>query len=521
MQFISCEFFLFLLISVLLYYIVPKKFKWIILLFASYIYYFLNNQKLTIFLIISTISIYISGLMINKIKEKNIISKDITKEEKKLLKKKIKKKKKIVLILTIIINLGILIVLKYTNFFIGIFRSILFNCFKINLEIPIFNFILPLGISYYTLQAISYIVDVYRGKYDGDKNLGRLALYLSFFPQVIEGPISRYDQTADQLYRGNKYEFKNIKIGILLILWGIMKKIVIADRAGIYVDNVFSGNYQGITVLIAIILYTIQIYVEFSGCMNIVMGIGKLYGVNLPDNFKRPFFSKSIQEFWRRWHITLGTWLKDYIFYPISLSKMNAWVLEKAQKIKIKYISNFIVIAFPLFFVWFCNGFWHGSGSKYILYGLYYYVIMMLGVLLKPIFDKIIKILKINVESKFYKLLQIVRTIILVMIGLTIFRATSFNSAMQMIISIFNKTDINQVLNLGITIKEFILLIIMTIVIFIISLIQELNINIIEKINEKNIVFQWLIYIILLLVILIFGIYGIGYSASSFIYGGF
>lgn len=522
----SLEFIIFVAIIILIYKIVPKKFKWIVLLISSYIFYFLNSNKLIIFILITTLSIYFVGLKINKIDiNLNEKLKDIKdKELKKQLKNKSKKSKKITLLIGILINLGILIFIKYS----GSIGSGINLIFKTN--IPIFKFILPLGISYYTLQAISYIVDVYRGKTQADKNLGRLALFLSFFPQIVEGPIGRYDDLANQLYEGHDITYETTTYGSQLILWGFFKKMVIADRLAMYVNYVFenASQYSGLIIILAIVGYTIQIYTEFSGAIDIVKGVSEIFGIELSNNFERPFFSKSVDEFWRRWNITLGTWLKDYVFYPVSLSKLSMKITTTSKKIfKNSYMSKIIPIGFSLLCVWLCNGFWHGSGLKYIVYGLYYYVLMMLGKIFMPLGNKIIKILKININVFSYKLWQIIRTFIYVCFGMLIFRADNLKSAFDMFISIFKIHNLELIFNGeafllgGIKVIDIIIVIISIIIVFIISLLQEKGINIRKTLGKQNLLFRWILLYGIIFAIIVFGIYGQGYDIQSFIYGQF
>lgn len=511
----SLKFMIFLIAVCLIYFVSPKKMKWLVLLVASYIFYFISSSKLIVYLILSTLLVYISTLLINRENNKlDELNQELSKEEKKIIKNKIKSNKKVILFISVIAVLGNLVVLKYSGFICNSINRI------INTDISIPKFILPLGISYFTLQAISYIVDVYRGKYKGDKNICRVALYMAFFPSITEGPISRYDDLAPQLYEGHKFNFENIKVGITLIMFGLFKKMVIADRAALFVNNVFGKDYTGITVVMAVILYTIQIYAEFSGCMDIVRGSAKLFGINLKRNFERPFFSKSIAEFWRRWHITLGTWLRDYIFYPISLSKLNMKVNMTAKKFLSKNLSKFIAAAFPLFFVWFTNGIWHGASVKYIIYGLYYYGIMMLGLLLKPLFDKLIQKLKINVESKIYSLSQIIRTCLFVGIGMMLFRSKGIRAFIKMFMSMFS-LKYTGLMNHGLNKYDFVILIIGVVILFIYSLMVEKGKDVYKELNKSNFIIKYGIYILFILMIIVFGIYGPGYDTSDFIYGQF
>ena len=436
------------------------------------------------------------------------------KEKKKELKIKVKKRKKLILTLGILFNVGILLVLKYSNFFITTVNSI------VKSNIPLVKFLLPLGISYYTLQAISYIADVYRGKYKPSKNIFEVSLFLIYFPIITEGPISRFDELAPQLYNGNKLKYENLINGGGKVLWGFFKKMVIADRCGIYVSSVFKPGITGLPILVGVVLYTIQLYAEFSGCIDIVSGLSETMGIKLPVNFERPFFSKSIQEFWRRWHKTLGAWLKDYVFYPVSLSKASMNVTKFARKNLSKNLAKFVPIAFSLFFVWFLNGFWHGASLKYIFYGLYYYIIMMVALLFKPLTDKLVELLKINTDSKGFKLFQIIRTCIFVFIGMLIFRSTSVKDAFVTLGSIFAHSTL-RVTSFGLTKIDFLVIMGGVVLLFVYGILEEKGYNVIDKINNSNLALRYLIYFIIVFAIIIFGIYGPGYNASDFIYAQF
>lgn len=526
----SLYFILFVAIVCILYFIVPKKVKWLVLLLSSYTFYFLSSSKLIVFLLITTLSIYLAALWMGKIdkKAKQTCKTIEDKTKKKEIKQKAKTKKKWVIALTVLINFGILAFVKYFNFIAGNLNSV-FEMLHFQIEIPFRDLILPLGISYYTLQAISYVVDVYRAKIEPDKNLGRVALFVSFFPQIVEGPIGRYESLATQLYEPHKFSYKSAKFGIQLMLWGYFKKLVIADRAALFVNEVFGSyaQYSGITIILAIALYTLQIYAEFSGCMDIVRGTAQIMGIDMAVNFERPFFSKTVQEFWRRWHITLGTWLKDYIFYPISFSKFTLKLTEFAKKIfKNSYISKLIPAAFALFFVWFGNGMWHGASWKYICYGLYYYIIMLIGMLLEPLGNKIIEKLKINTKAFSYKLWQILRTTGFVFIGMLIFRSHSLADAWKMFCSIFTFKGIGTLFNgtlfkIGCIPQDFIVLVVGVLMLLVVGLLQEKGYHIREKIQNQNLVFRWLLYYGVIFAIILFGIYGQGYAASDFIYGQF
>lgn len=520
MSLITLNFFLFLLVVAVLYYIVPIKYRWIVLLGGSAWFYLASSGALTIFLFLSIISIYGVGLLLNEqSKIQKAIPKELAKEEKKALKQKIKQKKRWIVIGGIAFNFGILLCMKYFSFFASNINAVM-DVLHLGIKAPLLKFVLPLGISYYTLQAVSYVVDIYRGKYEATRNFGKIALFLSFFPQMTEGPIGRFDHLAHQLYDGNRYNAENIKIGLYLMIWGLFKKLVIADRAALFVNTVFKDMPGGFVALLAVALYTLQIYAEFSGAMDLVRGASHIFGVSLAQNFERPFFSKSIQEFWRRWHITLGAWLKDYVFYSVSLSKMNMNLNKNVKKHLKGNFAKFIITAFPLFFVWFFNGFWHGATWKFIMYGLYYYIIMMLGLLLMPYTEPLKERLQIHKYKKAWNMFSVFRTIAIVMGGMLIFRSSSLGSAGSMFLRMF--TTINfDIFAFGLTGFDFLILLGGLALLIFIAWLQENEFNIYYFIDKKHVIIKYGILFSVVMILIIFGIYGEGYNASDFIYGEF
>jgi D-alanyl-lipoteichoic acid acyltransferase DltB (MBOAT superfamily) len=516
MSFISLEFIALIIISALLYYVVPKKFRFLVIIVANVFFYVYSCQIHSLYLLISILSVYFGARLIENSNDqkKNLKNIDLDKDLKKKMKAKFNKQKKLALIATILLNLGILLVLKYDNFFINLFNDITKN------NLSFYTFIIPMGISYYTLEALSYIIDVYNDKYEATKNFFKLFLFLTFYPLMVEGPICRYNEVADELYEGHDFNYQKICNNALRITWGFTKKLVIADRAAVYVNAIFGGSYTGLCVLLGMCLYVLEIYAEFSGCMDIVIGIGGLFGIKIPENFNTPFFSKNINEFWRRWHITLGTWLKDYIFYPVSLSKLNLKISMKVHKWHNKHLADFIAMILPLFCVWFTMGFWHGSTSKYIIYGMYYYLIMLLSYLLAPVFKKIIAIFKINTKCFSYHLFQMIRTFIIVLIGMTLFRADTVEQAINIVKSVFGN-NVYSVFAIFNGHASFTIICLTTIFMFFISILKHLGINPLEKLNEQNLVFKYIVYLAAILFVLVFGSYGFGYNPSSFIYGGF
>lgn len=506
---------------------VPKRFKWTVLLISSYVFYWINSKRLIIFLLLSTVAVYFAGIFLNRINDTAALAKKgLEKEEKKQVKALVNWQKKAVVAMTVGFVFGLLLVLKYSSFFAHTLNSAA-GLLHLKHNFKELKFMLPLGISYYTLQAAGYIIDVYRGKYRASENFGKVALFLSFFPQIVEGPIGRFDLLADPLYEGHSFDYDRLCKGVQLILWGLFKKMVIADRVNIFVAEVFGSfeYYSGSIILLGGLLYTLQIYAEFSGCMDIVTGSAEIFGVPLSKNFERPFFSKSVNEFWRRWHITLGAWLRDYVFYSVSLSKPFMKLSKFAKKHFNEFLGSLVPASFALFFTWLGIGFWHGAGWKYIVYGLYYYVIMMAGMYLEPLFAGAFSVLKIKRDSKPLNILRVVRTVILVVGGMMLFRADTVGVWCGMLKSVFTSFGaggfLKTALSLGMDKQDFLITALGVLIMLIISVLQEKGIKVRDSLAKQRIPVRWTVYACLVLAVVIFGAYGPGYDAVDFIYGQF
>ena len=320
MSILSIKFFVFFIILILGYYIIPAKYRWIVLLVGSYVFYALGNWKWVGLIVFTTLQTYFAAMWLGKLNRriKEDIKKIEDKEEKKKQKECLIRQKKWIVALTLIINFGILFFFK-TSY---MWRET--------------SLLLPLGISFYTFQTIGYLIDVYRSKYEPEKNLFKYALFASYFPQIIQGPINRFDTLSAQLFEERRFEWRRIKLGFLLFLWGMFKKMVISDRAAIFVSAVLGGELQdtqGIIIVAAVFLFNLQLYTDFSGGIDMVCGISQMLGIEMAENFRRPFFSRTLAEYWRRWHISLGGWIKDYVFYPIAMSKTFGKLGKNAKNV--------------------------------------------------------------------------------------------------------------------------------------------------------------------------------------------
>lgn len=521
-------FLIFLPIVVLIYNVTPKKHRPKILLLASYIFFFSISGKLIVYLIFSTLSIHHFGLWFESVKnERDEILKDAKKEDKKEIKLAYKKKEKRIIILAILIHLGILVFLKYTKFF-GININNLLAQLKVNYQIPIPKLFIPIGISFYTLEAISYIVDVAREKIKPEKNLLSLALYLSFFPKTVEGPISRYEDLRDSLNACEKTTYKSLCFGAQRILYGLIKKVVVADRLNILVKSIFSMSEfsNGGIVALGMIAYTIQLYMDFSGTMDVVIGSGEIFNINLKENFRQPFFSKNISEFWSRWHITLGTWFKDYIFYPVSLSKPMKNLTTTLRRHLGNHFGPLVAGSVALFLVWLANGLWHGAAWTFVFFGMYHFFFIIMGNITEPLVKKFYNVTHINRDNFIVKIIRIIKTTVIVLVGELFFRADRFKTALLMFNALITKFDFKvltkgDIFSLGIDKLDYTIVIITLLFVFIISILKEKNINIRESLSTKSKPIRWLIFYILIFYLIIFGAYGMNYTPVDPMYAGF
>lgn len=530
MAFVSGAFILFVAAVVLFYFLVKKEYRWAVLLVASYVFYAINSTYLVVVLLGMTLCTYHVAKVLDKKNKEHAAylaenKKTMTAEEKKSYKQKAKKESRRILTVGILFDLFVLLFFKYTNFLSSNVNGI-FAMLGVEVEIPMLTLLLPIGISFYTLQAIAYMVDVYWGKCEADKNVFKFMLFMSYFPQIVQGPIARHNDLTETLYEGHDFDYKRFTFGIQLALWGFMKKLVIADRIAIPVNTIFNNpeNYSGLIVLFAVMAYGVQIYTDFSGGMDIARGVSEIFGVRLALNFEQPYCAKSIEEFWRRWHATLGGWMRDYIFYPLSLSKSFGNLGKKARKAFGNNIGKKIPSFLAMFVVYFLVGIWHGADWKYVVYGLWNGCFVMSGILLEDVYKTAREKLHIDGESASWKIFQMIRTYMICSFGRFFPRAASLGIAFSMMGSVF-KNFFNvaflvdgTLIRLGLSNANWILLVIMIVVLLLVDAAHERGVHIREAIASQGIVFRWLIYYAALFAVIIFGIYGPAYDSTAFIY---
>ncbi|MEZ4968360.1 MAG: MBOAT family O-acyltransferase [Flavobacteriaceae bacterium] len=492
MLFNSEQFLVFFPIVILLFFLFPQKLRWVWLLLVSYYFYMSWNPSYAILILISTVITYLSGIVIGQINESSY-----SKQQKET-------RKKIFVTISFISNLAILFFFKYFDF---IDNSIKHLAEQIGFEWheSKFNILLPVGISFYTFQALGYTVDIYRGRLKPEKHFGIYALFVSFFPQLVAGPIERATHLLPQFKEPKKFDYERIKSGLLLMLWGLFQKVVIADRLAVLVNSVYNNpsEYEGVQFIVATIFFSFQIFCDFSGYSDMAIGAAKILGYDLMKNFDRPYFSKSLREFWRRWHISLSTWFRDYLYFPLGGSRVST----------LKIYRN-IAIVFVV------SGLWHGANWTFVIWGALHGVYLIIEEVSKPITDKISRLINIDQNGFSYKFINVLKTFALVCFAWIFFRANSINDAFYIIDHLFvqnwSKLFGNNLFSLGLDEKDFYMAIISLLILFMVHWIQRTR-NIREWLDHQWIPVRWGFYMGLVIFVLVFGYYG-NYEKAEFIY---
>lgn len=478
MTYMSFTFYGIVLAAVLLYYLFPMKWRWLILLTASLGFYWRAlDQKAGFALLLGTVALaFGAGLLLQK------------------------KRSQALLICAV--------ALVALPWFLGKNGNYVLEAL---LHREGLAWIVPVGISFYTLQLISYLSDVYLGRCEAQRNPAKFALYALFFPQIVQGPIPRYDRLSGQLFQGHSFRERVFVGGLYRILWGYFLKWMIADRAAVAVNEIFdhSEGYPGCYVLVAGILYSLQLYADFSACVSISRGVANLFGIELVENFRRPYFAVSVKDFWRRWHLSLSEWLKDYVYIPLGGSRKG-----KARTY-INLILTFLV-----------SGVWHGAGLRFVAWGLLHALYQIAGQLTEGLRNRLLARIWLAEGATARIWLRRFVTFFCVMTAWILFRAQNLSTGLKMIVSMFRVhnpwifTD-DSLLRLGLDWKEWVVLGISAGILFAVSLRQERGESVAEAVYRQPLALRWALCLFALFAVMTFGAYGMGYDAKAFIYGGF
>ena len=519
MSFTSLTFLGFVAVLTVLYYLVPRRWQWVLLLAASYGFYMWGGGKTVVYLLFTTLTTYGAGLLLGNLNRR---AKALPPEEKKAGQERIRKQKKWVVLAACLLNFGLLYVLKYWSFTAEVLGGLTGR----TLYAP--DLLMPVGVSFFIFQSVGYVIDCYRGKYPPERNAARFALFVSFFPQIIQGPIARFDQLGHQLTGEHPLDWDQLKYGIQLAMWGYFKKLVIAERIGVMVNTVFDGywDYPGSIIAASVVGYSIQLYCDFSGGIDITRGVAQMLGIDLAENFRRPLYALSLTDYWRRWHITLGAWMRDYVFYPLALSKAFRKLGSFGRKHFGGVMGKIFATSMATFVVYFVIGIWHGANFRYIAFGFYNGILITAGLLLEPTFVKIRGRLPIRWDGKGWHLVQMVRTSLIVFVGRYMTRAPRLLSALYMMkatvldfqpSALFNGT----LLQLGITAFDYWVVALGMAVILGVEWYQEKGGHARLWLEKRSGFVQFLALMIPLLVIILLGAVGQNYVGAEFIYAQF
>ena len=503
----------FMALVVLFYFNIAGKHQWKVLLVASIIFYATwGIGKIPLILAEIWIAWMASGRITRRYQQADVSAQQCSdRQQVAAIKTKAKESGRMDLIIAIVLLCGFLVFVKVGSLFGDALTGRI-------------SVIVPLGISYYTLSLIGHVADCYWRKDAAQASFFRFALFSLYFPKILEGPISRYSNLGEQLISPHSFSYDRMCRGIWLIMWGYYQKLVIADRVAIIVKEVFEHYqiYNGSLLLVAAMLSSVQLYCDFAGCMNIAFGFSEILDIRLEKNFHYPFFSETAAEFWRRWHITLGTWFRDYVFIPVSISP---WLMNIASRLRTKYGRNTakkISVIIPLLIVWLLTGLWHGTGWIYIVWGLYWGILIIMGTLFAPQNKLMTQLLHIDPDGWGYHTFRKIRTFLIFTIGriITVPRNLAVSwTVLKKIMIHFAPWDLvnGQLYQLGLDRPNLHLAILCIVLLWLVHRYGE-KASIRDWLASRGIVIRWLLLYGLLFSILIFGVYGPAYDTSSFIY---
>jgi D-alanyl-lipoteichoic acid acyltransferase DltB (MBOAT superfamily) len=522
MLFTSFEFVLFLAVTFAAYYLIPpraqKSLQWVVLLIASVFFYYLTGVTNLIYLGITIVTSFTGATFIerlnlaqatfikaNKAKDE---SERLDKDGVKAYKKSNKNKRLALLTACLLLNFGMLGFVKIS-------------------EVAVPDFLRILGISFYIFRSMSYLIDLNRGKFPHQRNPLKFALYVSFFPVILQGPITRYDESGVALFAGNRFDFRNFSFGIQRILWGFFKKMVIADRLMIALITLLQSpdEYRGIYALMTFFFYAIVLYADFTGGIDITIGVGQVLGIPMKENFVRPFYSQSIAEYWRRWHITMGDWFRDYLFFPLSVSKPMLKLggfFRRTLGSRGNNLSRRLPVHIATMIAWFATGIWHGVSWNFIVWGLVNGFVIVVSLELEPLYKRFGDKFPRLTESRFWLCVRIFRTFWL-MNFIRSFDLNSVQTTLGLQLSVFTDFRLGQFLekgvsNLGLSAGEYAVVGAAIAVLFIASYIKHKKGSVREWLQTKPMPLRFAVYGVLLFGVIIFGVYGIGYDGNAFIY---
>jgi D-alanyl-lipoteichoic acid acyltransferase DltB (MBOAT superfamily) len=518
MTFFSASFVILLAAALVLYYLFPRQYRWLVLLLASAAFYLWSDVTVAGYLLFTILTSYVSGRLLGRLAQQR---KSLPADQAKAGTARIKRKKRAVVAVDLVLCFGLLFAVKYWS---SVAQGVS-GATNGLVSLPVFDLVMPLGLSFYIFQSAGYVIDCYREKHAPETNVLKFALFVSFFPQLVQGPISRFHELEPQLIEPHDFDADQLKYGIQRVLWGYLKKLVLADRAAVVVNAILGdlGSYGGAMYAFAILFYCVQLYCDFSGGIDITIGVAEMFGVTLTENFRQPFFATSLADYWRRWHITLGSWMRDYLFYPLSLSKPLNRVGRFARKHIKGKLGKIVQTAMATFVVYLVIGIWHGANLRYVFFGLWNGTLITASLLLAEPYRKVKTRLHIQEERRWYHWFQMGRTMFLVFLGRYITCAPRLLTALHMLKRTFFSPAVYQltdgsIWDLGLAKFDYAVVALGMLVLLLVEWRQEQGVDIRKRLEEKSPVVQWLCILIPLAVLFFLGIFRDSAIQAEFIY---
>ena len=529
MLFTSSVFLLFLAVLLAVYGLTPQKYRWFVLLAGSMTFYGFAGPFFLIYICSTIVITYISTMFIRRqrlIRDAQIADTS-EKDVKRALRDKSKSFAKLLVTVCLVLILGILAMVKYTDFAISNVNSVL-SLLGYARQFGLMGFALPMGISFYTFQTVGYVIDVYREKAEVETNPLKLALFVSFFPQVVQGPISRFGELSKTLYSGTALNRHDFSRGANRILWGFFKKLVIADRLwpalAVLANN--PEEYQGLFYLLSIALYAVILFCDFTGGIDIAIGAAEMFGVRLPENFNRPFYSRSIQEYWQRWHMTMYSWFRDYVFYPMAASKRMLKFSKASRRIVGNDIAKRLPVHITLIWVWFLTGIWHGATWNFIAWGLANGIVLMISLELAPLYERFNNRFPGLAGNFFYRCFQIFRTFWLMNMIRSFDIYTGVGNTFRMMFSVITDFSFSKFLDIGVSelglpFADYFSAGAGLLVVFWVSWLGRGEVDYRERLDGFKWPLRYAAVGLIFFMTLVLGAYGYGFDARQFIYNVF
>lgn len=506
----SAAFLLFLFAAAAVYYLVPKRWRYLVLLAASAFFYLSYSLKAAIYLLFTIAATYSAAVGLGAMRRMEREAAETAGADAAAVRQVWLKRRRLVLSGILVLNFVTLALFKYLDSWLGTANSIL-NLAGLSFRFRPLELLLPLGISFYIFQTSGYLIDVYRGKVQPERHFLKYALFVSYFPQMIQGPINRFQKLQPQLIGGNEFSADQIKYGVQLMLWGMLKKLLIADTLAAAVTEVFDHftQYSGAVILLAVVLYCLQLYCDFSGGTDLVRGASQLFGVEMMENFRRPYFARTVDDFWRRWHISLGEWMKDYLFYPLALSKLLNRIGKHLRPVIGTRLGKLAAPCISTVAVFLMVGIWQGPGLSNIAYGLWNGGLMSLAMIAQPLSAKVRDRLAIGDETRWFHGFQVARTFTLVVVGRYFSRAGQLTQALRMLkrtVCSFGWGSLgpDALTSFGLTPVNWVVVLISTAVLIAVSTLQERGTPIRKTLEQKHWTVQFAVLFIGVLVVYVF-----------------